>query len=128
MPSPARCPLCQEQHATHQPIPREGGWMERTSDFLGSTPGILALAAVEAAYIATAGIWLHLDPYPFGFLTLVLSLIALTFTQIVMIVQNRQGAILEAKATTERANVADDLATDRAALDHLAAIRAHLGC
>lgn len=101
--------------------------MERISDFLGSTRGIWCLAAVEAVYIVTFGLWFGLDPYPFGFLTLVLSLVALTFTQIVMIVQNRQGAILESKAQQERENVATDLTLDQSAIEKLNAILAHLG-
>jgi uncharacterized membrane protein len=73
------------------------------------------------------GLILQVDVYPFGFLTLVLSLIALTFTQIVMIVQNRQGAIIELKAQQERANVALDLALDTKSDTRLALIMAHLG-
>lgn len=85
------CPLCAEAHLTHNPIPVEGGVMEKISDFLGSTRGIYTLAGIEGLYIVVFGLLLKVDVYPFGFLTLVLSLIALTFTQIVMIVQNRQG-------------------------------------
>jgi uncharacterized membrane protein len=101
--------------------------MEKISDFLGSSIGIFALAGVELLYILVVGIWLRLDPYPFGFMTLVLSLIALTFTQIVMIVQNRQGAINEQKDATERTEVSADLAQDALAVRHLEAIMMHLG-
>ena len=55
------------------------------------------------------------DPYPFAFLTLVLSLIALQFSQIIIVVQNRQGALLEVKAQKEREQVASDLELDRKA-------------
>lgn len=101
--------------------------MERISDFLGSTAGIFSLATVELLYIVVFGIALRLDKYPFGFLTLVLSLIALTFTQIVMIVQNRQGAILEMKAQHERDNVSHDLSLDEATATKLDLIMSHLG-
>jgi uncharacterized membrane protein len=121
------CGLCTEAHMTHNPLPAEGGVMERISDFLGSTRGIYALAATELLYIVVFGLILQVDVYPFGFLTLVLSLIALTFTQIVMIVQNRQGAIIELKAQQERANVALDLALDTKSDTRLALIMAHLG-
>jgi hypothetical protein len=44
-----------------------------------------------------------------------------------MIVQNRQGAIIELKAQQERANVALDLALDTKSDTRLALIMAHLG-
>lgn len=121
------CTLCSEAHMTHNPLPAEGGVMEKISDFLGSTRGIYILAGIEMIYILVFGLLLHVDVYPFGFLTLVLSLIALTFTQIVMIVQNRQGAILEQKAQQERHNVAADLAIDTTTEARLRLIMAHLG-
>ena len=67
------------------------GAMERLSDLIGSLKGIWLLAAVELSYMAAATIF-KFDPFPFAFLTLVLSLIALQFSQIIIVVQNRQGA------------------------------------
>lgn len=110
----AKCQTCKELHATHDPLPAEGGFMEKLSDLIGSTKGIWLLAAIEAVYMVAATVFAF-DPYPFAFLTLVLSLIALQFSQIIIVVQNRQGALLEVKAQMEREQVASDLALDRKA-------------
>lgn len=67
------------------------GAMERLSDLIGSVRGIWLLATVELVYMAAATV-AKFDPFPFAFLTLVLSLIALQFSQIIIVVQNRQGA------------------------------------
>lgn len=108
------CTQCREQHMTHGSLPSEGGFMERLSDLIGSTRGIWMLAGIEVIYMVTAQVT-HFDPYPFGFLTLVLSLIALQFSQIIIVVQNRQGAILESKAAKEREEVTQNLDMDRKA-------------
>ena len=108
------CAQCREAHMTHDPVPAEGNLMEKLSDLIGSVRGIWLLAAVEAAYMVTASV-LGFDQYPFNFLTLVLSLIALQFSQIIIVVLNRQGAILERKARKEREEVAGDLELDRKA-------------
>lgn len=86
--------------------------MERLSDLIGSVRGIWLLAGIEATYMVLATV-LRFDPYPFAFLTLVLSLIALQFSQIIIVVQNRQGTILEQKAAQERKEVYEDLELDR---------------
>ncbi len=121
----AKCPECREQHVTHQGLPAEGGLMEKISDLIGSVRGIWMLAAVEAVYMVLATT-LGFDRYPFAFLTLVLSLIALQFSQVIIVVQNRQGAILEAKAATERRQVAEDFELDKQALVMLADLHAKL--
>jgi uncharacterized membrane protein len=107
-----KCQVCKEQHSTHNPLPDEGGFMEKLSDLIGSTRGIWLLAAIEAVYMVAATVW-RFDPYPFSFLTLVLSLIALQFSQIIIVVQNRQGAVLEEKAAKERQQVSDDYEMDQ---------------
>ena len=101
-----------EAHTSHDPLPPEGGFMEKLSDLIGSVRGIYLLAAIEATYMVIATI-LGFDKYPFNFLTLVLSLIALQFSQIIIVVQNRQGEILEEKAAQERQEVSDDLELGR---------------
>ena len=123
---PSQCHACLEAHATHNPVPTEFGLMERVSDLIGSVRGIWLLAGVEAVYMIAAST--GFDPYPFPFLTLVLSLIALQFSQIIIVVQNRQGALLEAKQQVERETVTRDFELDRAAVQRLDAIMAHLGC
>ena len=107
-----KCETCLEQHTTHNPIPQEGGFMEKLSDLIGSTRGIWLLAGVEAVYMGLATYY-GFDAYPFAFLTLVLSLIALQFSQIIIVVQNRQGAVLEQKAAKERQQVSDDYEMDQ---------------
>ena len=99
--------------------------MEKVSDLIGSTRGIWLLAAVEALYMIAASVF-GFDAYPFAFLTLVLSLIALQFSQIIIVVQNRQGAILEAKAAKERENVELDLELDQKAFVLLSDLHARL--
>ncbi len=123
---PSHCTECIELHATHNPLPRESGLMERISDLIGSVRGIWGLALIEAIYMLAAST--GFDPYPFPFLTLVLSLIALQFSQIIIVVQNRQGALLEAKQRVERETVARDFAMDQQAVSKLDLIMAHLGC
>lgn len=103
-----------ERHATHDPAPREHGVLERASDFLGSPGGLASMNAFYVAYIVAANT-VHFDHFPFNFLTLILSLLALDFTQIVIIVQNRQGAVLEQKAAKERDEVEADLDMDKKA-------------
>lgn len=115
------CTICREQHLTHNPAPPEGGLMEKASDLIGSVRGIALLTAIEIVYMI-AGTAFSFDAYPFAFFTLLLSLIALTFSQVIMVVQNRQGAILEAKAATERQQVADDLSCDQRQLELLTAL------
>lgn len=95
--------------------------MEKVSDLIGSTRGIWLLAAIEAVYMIFGSVW-GFDRYPFPFLTLVLSLIALQFSQIIIVVQNRQGAILETKQAAERQNVEKDLAVDAKSLELLQAV------
>lgn len=99
--------------------------MEKVSDLIGSTRGIWLLALIEVIYMVVFTV-LKLDPYPFPFLTLVLSLIALQFSQIIIVVQNRQGAVIEAKAAKERAEVEEDLELDRKALVLLTDLHAAL--
>lgn len=86
--------------------------MERVSDLIGSARGIALLAGIEAVYVVLATVF-RFDPYPFAFLTLVLSLIALQFSQIILVVQNRQGAVIEQKAARERDQVEADFEMDK---------------
>ncbi len=124
--TPSHCSECREAHMTHNQLPREAGLMERISDLIGSVRGIWLLALIEAIYVVAAST--GFDPYPFPFLTLVLSLVALQFSQVILVVQNRQGALLEAKQAVERETVARDYEMDTTAVHKLDAIMAHLGC
>ena len=99
--------------------------MERISDFIGSLLGLMVLAVVEIIYMS-AGVWYGFDRYPFPFLTLVLSLIALQFSQVIIVVQNRQGQLIEAKADLERREVSADLAADMESLLILRELRDRL--
>lgn len=99
--------------------------MERISDFIGSLRGLVVLAVVEIIYM-TAGVWYGFDRYPFPFLTLVLSLIALQFSQVIIVVQNRQGQLIEEKADLERREVSADLAADMESLSILRELRDRL--
>jgi uncharacterized membrane protein len=100
---------------THSALPEENGFMEKLSDLIGSTKGIYLLAVIEAVYMVLATLF-GFDVYPFQFLTLVLSLIALQFSQIIIVVQNRQGALLEVKAAHERYEVTEDYKVDQLTL------------
>ena len=99
--------------------------MEWISDFIGSLRGLVVLAVVEVAYMS-AGVWYGFDNYPFPFLTLVLSLIALQFSQIIIVVQNRQGQLIEEKADLERHEVSADLLADMESLSILRELRDRL--
>lgn len=112
------------------PESHEGGlpkvdFLDSVATFIGSIPGIVTLAGIEAVYIIAASI-VGFDKYPFNFLTLVLSLIALQFSQVIILVQNRQGEILERKANKERKQVEEDLIVDAKAYDLLQAVHDHL--
>ena len=102
-------------------------WLTRITDGFGSVRGVVVQFVVEAVYILIFGAAFGVDRYPFQFLTLVLSLQAITMTQLVMIVQNRQGALIEAKADADRANNAEDLRIDRDAAQLLAQVAKSLG-
>lgn len=110
-----KCEQCVEAHMTHSALPEENGFMEKLSDLIGSTKGIYLLAVIEAVYMVLATLF-GFDVYPFQFLTLVLSLIALQFSQIIIVVQNRQGALLEVKAAHERYEVTEDYKVDQLTL------------
>lgn len=99
--------------------------MEWLSDQLGSPHGIWVLNLAVALYITGAAIWGY-DQYPFNFLTLVLSIMALQFTMIVLVVQNRQSAIDQRHAEQERRDVATDLEWNEKAFDMLADLHKHL--
>jgi uncharacterized membrane protein len=84
------------------------------TDFAGSMRFVYLHAAWFALWIAVntgllAALGLRLvpfDPFPFGFLTLVVSLEAIFLSTFVMISQNRQAAVADARAQADyRVNV-----------------------
>lgn len=63
---------------------------------------------------------LHFDPYPFVFLNLAFSAFAFFSAPLILMSQNRQAA-------KDRANLLDDLSTDKQSSVMLKAIVEHLG-
>ena len=67
------------------------------TSFAGSMPFIYIHAVIFGVWCATGGFG-H-DPFPFGLLTMVVSLEAIFLSTFVMIGQNRQAKVAEAKAS-----------------------------
>jgi uncharacterized membrane protein len=67
------------------------------TSFAGSMPFIYIHAAIFGVWCGTGGFG-H-DPFPFGLLTMVVSLEAIFLSTFVMIGQNRQARVAEAKAS-----------------------------
>ena len=76
---------------------------DQIADSVTALSGSMACVAFNAAWFA-AWIGLHLigvfdfDPYPFGLLTMIVSLEAIFFSLFVLISQNRQAVISEKRA------------------------------
>jgi uncharacterized membrane protein len=68
------------------------------TSFAGSMTFVYIHVVFFAAWIIALGYLLKGDPYPFGLLTLVVSLEAIFLSTFVMIGQNRQSAFQQAKA------------------------------
>ena len=71
--------------------------LEKVTDWVADFSGSLLFLALNAAWFAV-WIWLNVsglsrfDPYPFGFLTMVVSLEAIILSILVLLAQNRQAA------------------------------------
>ena len=81
------------------------------TDFAGSMPFVYIHTAWFAVWVAVnAGLLLAMgfgivpfDPFPFGLLTLIVSLEAIYLSTFVMIAQNRQSAVADARAKADYA-------------------------
>lgn len=78
-----------------------------------------------AVWIGTAGF--HTDPYPYGFLTLVVSLEAIFLSLLILSSQQGQARAEQVKVDLQRQQVEEDLTTDREALALLKQIADTLG-
>lgn len=71
--------------------------LDRATDWVADFSGSLTFLILNAAWFAAwiglnvSGAW-HFDPYPFGFLTMVVSLEAIILSILVLLSQNRQAA------------------------------------
>ena len=66
--------------------------------FAGNMLFVYIHIGLFGAWIATNGLGLKSDPYPYAFLTLIVSLEAIFLSTFVMIGQNRQASFQQAKA------------------------------
>lgn len=83
------------------------GAADRFADLLTAFSGSLAFVALHAAWFAA---WIavntipgvgHIDPYPFGLLTLIVSLEAIFLSTFVLISQNRQAVAADRRAKVD---------------------------
>ena len=92
-----------DQHSpvvVYQQRKRASDWQLHLADQITAFAGSMAFVWV---HVAIFGFWLSsglfgVDPYPFQFLTLVVSLEAIFLSTFVLIGQNRQAALQQAKA------------------------------
>ncbi|HYO77965.1 MAG TPA: DUF1003 domain-containing protein, partial [Thermoanaerobaculia bacterium] len=81
--------------------------IERIADVIAEFSGSILFLFLNAAWVATWLIWYmlpftnHFDPYPFGFLTMVVSLEAIFLSIFVLVSQNRQAAKDRLRADAE---------------------------
>jgi len=81
--------------------------VERIADVIAAFSGSLGFLFLNAAWFAVWIIWNtlpftpHFDPYPFGFLTMVVSLEAIFLSIFVLVSQNRQAAKDRLRADAE---------------------------
>jgi len=81
--------------------------LERIADVIAAFSGSILFLVLNAAWFAFWIIWntmpgvRHFDPYPFGFLTMVVSLEAIFLSIFVLVSQNRQGAKDRLRADAE---------------------------
>ena len=72
--------------------------LERIADVIAEYSGSIQFLVLNALWFATWIVWNtapwvpHFDPYPFGFLTMVVSLEAIVLSIFVLVSQNRQAA------------------------------------
>ncbi len=97
-----------EPDVEHHPVVVKQ-WEKRASDiqlriadkitaFAGSMAFVWIHVVIFALWIVVLGMLLNGDPYPFGMLTMIVSLEAIFLSTFVMIGQNRQAAFQQAKA------------------------------
>jgi uncharacterized membrane protein len=81
---------------------RAKSWQLRLADRITAFAGAMIFVWIHAvlfgAWIATGGLGLTSDPFPFNFLTMVVSLEAIFLSTFVMIGQNRQAEFAAKKA------------------------------
>ena len=81
---------------------RASSWQLRLADRITAFAGAMLFVWIHALlfglWIATSGLWLTHDPFPFNFLTMVVSLEAIFLSTFVMIGQNRQAQFAAKKA------------------------------
>lgn len=81
---------------------RANSWQLRLADRITAFAGAMIFVWIHAVifglWIATSGLGLTHDPFPFNFLTMVVSLGAIFLSTFVMIGQNRQSQFAAAKA------------------------------
>ncbi|HYC90207.1 MAG TPA: DUF1003 domain-containing protein [Thermoanaerobaculia bacterium] len=81
--------------------------MEKIADLIAEFSGSITFLMLNAAVFAAWIVWNslpftpHFDPYPFGFLTMVMSVEAIFLSIFVLISQNRQGAKDRLRADAE---------------------------
>jgi uncharacterized membrane protein len=81
--------------------------MEKIADLIAEFSGSITFLLLNAAVFAAWIVWNalpftpHFDPYPFGFLTMVMSVEAIFLSIFVLISQNRQGAKDRLRADAE---------------------------
>ena len=81
--------------------------VERISDVIAAFSGSIAFLVANAIWFVAWIIWnllplgTHFDPYPFGFLTMVVSLEAIFLSIFVLVSQNRQAAKDRLRADAE---------------------------
>ena len=81
----------------HEEIEDQRSLLEKVTDWIAAFSGSMTFLLLNAGWFAT-WIWLnqsgraHFDPYPFGFLTMVVSLEAIILSILVLLAQNRQAA------------------------------------
>ena len=81
--------------------------VERIADVIAAFSGSITFLVLNAAWFAFWIIWntlpglRHFDPYPFGFLTMVVSLEAIFLSIFVLVSQNRQSAKDRLRADAE---------------------------
>lgn len=81
--------------------------IERIADVIAEFSGSILFLFLNAAWFATWIVWntlpftTHFDPYPFGFLTMVVSLEAIFLSIFVLVSQNRQAAKDRLRADAE---------------------------
>jgi uncharacterized membrane protein len=81
--------------------------LEKVADLIAEFSGSITFLFLNAAFFAAWIVWNalpftpHFDPYPFGFLTMVMSVEAIFLSIFVLISQNRQGAKDRLRADAE---------------------------